>query len=88
MPRCQLSMRGNAAIVCLALMLGGCFGNREVACGKPEEYQSSRSIDELEVPPGLDEPPQASLQIPEVANADEPPPDRPCLEQPPDYFGR
>jgi uncharacterized lipoprotein len=60
----------------------------EERCNRPQEYQKSDSIAAIKVPAGLDAPdPSQSLQIPE-AGAQGYPDGRPCLEMPPDYFGR
>jgi uncharacterized lipoprotein len=70
--------------------LSACFlgPSAEERCRWPQEYQDSASIDELEVPAGLDAPEQGrSLEIPEEGSQGYPE-GRPCLEMPPDYFGR
>lgn len=71
--------------------LSACFfGGRDKPCRKQEEYQRSASGAEIKIPEGLDTPrPSDRLVIPEVAQNDAAvPPDDPCLEQPPDFFGR
>ncbi|UCG73548.1 MAG: hypothetical protein JSV45_04030 [Chromatiales bacterium] len=77
-----------AGLVCLGL--SGCFFKKspEEKCAKPEEYQASDTIGELRVPPGFDKPDQGeSMEIPEAGQQGYPE-GRPCLEMPPDYFGR
>jgi len=77
-----------AAALLIATLLTGCFGRSENACVKPSEYQASRSVDPLQVPAELDEPPGQGVEIPSPPAA--PGEDgRPrCLDEPPDYFGR
>ncbi|MAF82979.1 MAG: hypothetical protein QGH93_04255 [Gammaproteobacteria bacterium] len=77
--------------VVLMCGLSGCFfGGGKPSCNKPQEYQVSESIEALQVPDGLDQPDRsAALIIPEAspgAKAREA--DDPCLDSPPDYFGR
>ena len=77
-------------VVVMSLLLAGCFfrASPEERCAKPQEYQSSQTIGDLRVPADLDTPDQQeSMQIPE-AGKDGYPDGRPCLEMPPDYFGR
>jgi len=77
------------AAVMVAATLAGCFGNRDVSCAKPREYQASRSIAPLQVPQGLDTPdPSTELKIPETTQSADASDAPGCLEQPPDYFGR
>ena len=76
----------------LALALSGCGGNKKTAediCDKPQEYQTSRSTEGLRIPDNLDEPDRSTaLVIPDEHKAGVYPDGRPCLERPPDYFGR
>jgi len=76
-----------AALVC---GLSGCFSGGQPSCDKAQEYQRSTGIDPLQVPDGLDEPDRSdSLSIPEPsANARQRDEIDPCLQSPPDYFGR
>lgn len=74
----------------LCVGLAGCFFKKspEEKCAKPEEYQANESIGALRVPAGLDTPDQGdSMEIPEAGKQGYPD-GRPCLEMPPDYFGR
>jgi uncharacterized lipoprotein len=71
--------------------LSACFfGGRDQSCRKQGEYQRSASAAQIKIPEGLDTPrPSDRLVIPEVTlDEDAVPPDNPCLEQPPDFFGR
>lgn len=76
-----------------ALMICGttaCFSGGKQSCDKSQEYQSSGGIEPLRVPDGMDEPDRAGgLTIPDAGAQ---PKGRevgdPCLESPPDYFGR
>ena len=71
-------------------VLSGCSSGGKGACKKKQEYQVSGSIEPLQVPDGLDQPDRTSaLSIPEQSpGAKEREKDDPCLENPPDYFGR
>ena len=74
----------------LTVMLTGCFfrSSPEERCVRPQEYQASNSIEKLRVPTGLDAPDEGSaLEIPETGQQGYQD-GRPCLEMPPDYFGR
>ena len=74
--------------LCVAL-LSGCFGRGSKSCDRREEYQRSTSGTELRVPQDLDEPDETGkLDIPPPATPEEDAPEDPCLEDPPDYFGR
>jgi uncharacterized lipoprotein len=79
---------------CLAVAilsgLTGCFRGGRPSCNKQQEYQASGSIEPLQVPDGLDKPDRsAALDIPvQSPDAKERGKDDPCLESPPDYFGR
>jgi uncharacterized lipoprotein len=82
---------GAIAAVALCLCVCGCAGGGgKRACSKPQEYQSSETTSALMVPNDLDEPDRSGkLLIPEAREEDEEPgADRPCLDQPPDYFDR
>ena len=84
-------LRGVILAVAVSL-LAGCFSgarkNQEV-CDKPQEYQAARSVPPLKIPAGLDEPDRRERLVIPGENRPEPYPDgRPCLERPPDYFGR
>ncbi len=72
--------------------LSGCLfgGNKDqVICDEPREYQQSESTAPLTVPTGLDEPEREErLEIPGDESETEYPDGRPCLERPPDFFGR
>ncbi|MGI9329703.1 MAG: hypothetical protein ACR2QB_03225 [Gammaproteobacteria bacterium] len=73
------------------LSLSACFfgGNEEVRCAKPQEYQTSESVQSLQVLPGMDAPDQSeSLEIPDESEVKLYPERQPCLEKPPDYFGQ
>ena len=75
----------------ISVGLSACFfGGRDQSCRKQEEYQRSASAAEIKIPEGLDTPrPSDRLVIPEITqNEDAVPPDNPCLEQPPEFFGR
>ena len=77
-------------VVGLALALAGCFFRSapEEKCARPQEYQTSKSIENLRVPVGLDTPEESeAMEIPETGEQGYPE-GRPCLEMPPDYFGR
>jgi uncharacterized lipoprotein len=79
-----------AVLAAVCATLSACFlrPSAEERCNRPQEYQKSDSIAAIKVPAGLDAPdPSQSLQIPE-AGAQGYPDGRPCLEMPPDYFGR
>lgn len=70
--------------------LTGCFfrSSPEEKCARPQEYQSSEAISALRVPPGLDRPEESdAMEIPEAGEGGYPD-GQPCLEMPPDYFGR
>ena len=73
-------------------ILAGCFpGTRKNTqiCDQPQEYQAARSVPPLKIPEGLDEPDRSErLVIPGQAQPNPYPDGRPCLERPPDYFGR
>ena len=76
-------------VVAAAAGMSGCFFGGSGSCKKNEEYQASRSVETLEVPGDLDTPDaRERLVIPPVDSPDKPPKDSPCLEKPPDYFGR
>jgi hypothetical protein len=80
-----------AWLVACCLSLNACFfrGNDEVRCAKPQEYQTSESVDGLRVLPGMDAPDQSeSLEIPSENEVKLYPERQPCLEKPPDYFGQ
>ena len=89
---------GAIAAVTLCLCVCGCAGGGgKRACNKPQEYQSSETTSSITVPNDLDEPDRSGkLLIPEAREEDleyffikeEPGADRPCLDQPPDYFDR
>lgn len=70
--------------------LSGCFFGGKPSCDKREEYQVSDSIEPLRVPDGLDQPDRsAALSIPDQSpDAKKREKGDPCLESPPDYFGR
>ncbi len=79
-------------LVCVVSVLAGCSStarkNKEV-CNEPQEYQTARSVPPLKIPEGLDEPDRRErLVIPGRVDPDPYPNGRPCLERPPDYFGR
>lgn len=77
-------------LLLFSMMLAGCFfrSSPEEKCARPQEYQESEAVSELRVPPGLDRPEESdSMDIPE-ADQQGYPEGRPCLEMPPDYFGR
>jgi uncharacterized lipoprotein len=76
--------------IALLCGLSGCFSSGKPSCNKQQEYQASGSIEPLQVPDGLDEPERsAALDIPEQSpDAKERGKDDPCLDSPPDYFGR
>ena len=79
-----------ASLFAACLFLSACFfgPSAEERCKRPQEYQSSQSIEPLDVPSGLDSPDEGqSLEIPTAAQQGYPE-GRPCLEMPPDYFGR
>ena len=79
-------------VLTLAIALSACGGNKKTAsdiCDKPQEYQASRSADTLTIPENLDAPDRSgALVIPDEHKAGVYPDGRPCLERPPDYFGR
>ena len=72
--------------------LSGCFlrGGGMPSCNKEQEYQSANNIEPLRVPDGLDQPDRSNSLIipPASAGAKERQKGDPCLEDPPDYFGR
>ena len=79
-----------AVLVAVCAQLSACFlrPSAEERCARPQEYQKSRSVEAINVPAGLDGlDPAQSLQIPEAGSQGYPD-GRPCLEMPPDYFGR
>jgi hypothetical protein len=84
----RAAVRAGAAFLISITVLAGCFGRSENACVKPREYQASRSVEPLQVPEELDQPPAQAVEIPP------PPPgasgerSQKCLDEPPDYFGR
>jgi len=84
------SVLSGLLVVVLVCGLSGCFFGGRAACEKPKEYQDSDSIEPLRVPDGLDQPDRsAGLVIPELSpDAEKREQDGPCLEEPPDYFGR
>jgi len=77
-------------VMVLVCGLSGCFFGGKPACEKQREYHASDSIDPLRVPDDLDQPDRtAGLVIPELSpNAEKREQGGPCLEEPPDYFGR
>jgi len=80
-----------ALLLVCCLSLNACFfrGNEEVRCAKPQEYQTSESVEGLKVLPGMDAPDQSeSLEIPSENDVKLYPERQPCLEKPPDYFGQ
>jgi len=70
--------------------LSGCFASGEPSCDKRQEYQASSSIAPLHVPDDMNQPDRSSaLVIPELSpDAKQRQKNDPCLESPPDYFGR
>lgn len=85
-------MSATRLIVGLGLLacLSGCFfrASPEERCVRPQEYQTSETIPKLKVPGGLDEPDEGdSIEIPDTGKEGYTE-GRPCLEMPPDYFGR
>ena len=77
------------ASLCVTMLSGCFFGGGKKSCDRREEYQRSAGGSELRVPGDLDEPNDAGkLDIPPPATAKEDAPENPCLEDPPDYFGR
>ena len=76
--------------VVLLCVLSGCSSGSSGACDNKQEYQVSGSIEPLRVPDDLDQPERSSaLSIPEPSpDAKELEEGDPCLENPPDYFGR
>ncbi len=79
------------AFVAIGVLVSGCAGGGgKRDCSKPREYQASETSGSLTVPNNLDEPDRSgTLLIPEGHEEDEEPgDDRPCLDQPPDYFDR
>ena len=81
-------LRFTLAPLLTVMLLSGCFGRGESACVKPREYQASRSVDPLQVPGELDEPPGQGVEIPPPAPGASTERSRRCLDEPPDYFGR
>ena len=84
-------MRRNALtlIPFAGILLAGCFfGGGTQRCHKPQEYQSSRSIEPIDIPEGLNAPDESTkLVIPPGDLQRQPvPKGEPCLEKPPDYF--
>ena len=81
-----------AAAGTAAGVLAGCGGDKLTSadiCDQPQEYQQARSIPSLRVPEGLDPPDRSGvLVIPDEDKAGQYPDGRPCLDRPPDYFGR
>jgi hypothetical protein len=78
-------------LAALSMLAAGCFGGGDKqTCAEPSEYQESRVIAEINIPPDLDTPDEAQVvRIPPgIDMADAYPEGKPCLEQPPDYFGR
>lgn len=78
-------------LIACATALGGCFfGGGSKACHKPQEYHTSKETPPLIVPEDLDEPERdGALVIGGGPRATKPiAKDQPCLEEPPDYFGR
>jgi hypothetical protein len=78
-------------LIACATALGGCFfGGGSKACHKPQEYHTSAEAPPLIVPEDLDPPERdGALVIGGGPRATEPiPKNQPCLEEPPDYFGR
>jgi uncharacterized lipoprotein len=72
----------------LAVVLSGCFGNSG-ACNKKQEYQSSTSVKPLKVPDDLVKPDESGrLVIPPGEAPARRKRSDPCLDEPPDYFGR
>lgn len=74
----------------LALAATGCFGGEQsTICDDPREFHEAGTVPPLEVPEGLDAPDRSGeLKMPEGISAKGYPEGRPCLERPPDYFGR
>jgi hypothetical protein len=81
-------IRVTVAALLGAVLLSGCFGRSESACVKPREYQASRSVEPLQVPADLDEPPAQGVEIPPPTPGASTERVRRCLDEPPDYFGR
>ena len=81
---------GAIATLALCLCVCACAGGGKRTCSKPQEYQASETADSLTIPNDLDEPDRSGkLLIPEAREEKaEPDADRPCLDQPPDYFDR
>ena len=83
----------SARLIVLAILgigLSGCFfrSSPEEKCARPQEYQSGQTIGDLQVPSDLDSPDKGeSMEIPDTGKQGYPE-GRPCLEMPPDYFGR
>ncbi|SVC13256.1 uncharacterized protein METZ01_LOCUS266110 [marine metagenome] len=79
-----------ALLLVLVIMvpLSGCFFGGTQPCNKPQEYQSSKSVKPVEVPPGLTPPDAPSkLVIPPGELQTQPIPEgQPCPDEPPDYF--
>ena len=87
--RC-IEFKCRIVVILCAIWLGGCFSSgKSTACYKPQEFQSSRDVEALQVPNDLDPPRREGiLLIAEGPRATQPVPDgQPCLDQPPDYFG-
>ena len=87
--RLRLAWSG-LAVAALVSGLSGCFASGQPSCDKQQEYQESKGIEPLQVPDGLDEPDRsAGLSIPERSpDARDREKGAPCLQSPPDYFGR
>ena len=76
------------SLVTVILLSAGCslFSSDE-SCHKPQDYESSKSIARLTVPPGMDAPDtRDALVIPDVT-APEAPRGGACLDSPPSYRG-
>jgi len=84
-----LSVLGPAGLALCLLALSGCFGGGKGACSGSEEYKESGEAALLKMPADLQPmDSQDRLVIPPVATAQNDAKDSPCLEAPPDYFGR
>jgi len=77
-----------AVAVTIVVLAAGCSLFRpETNCQKPQEYETSKSVPRLHVPPGMDAPDtREALVIPDVT-APEAPRTGGCLDEPPSYRG-
>jgi uncharacterized lipoprotein len=77
-----------ALFMAAIVLAAGCSLFRPQAnCQKPQDYEASKSIPRLHVPPGMDAPDtRDALVIPEVT-APEAPRTGGCLDEPPSYRG-